>query len=572
MSVNFTGRVRLLSLIIFIMILVLVSRLFFLQLIKNNFYADKADRQYQRPAGQLSDRGTIFFKQQNAQLVSAATMRDGFILALNPTLISSASPDLENIYSKLVNILPELDHESFIAKASKSTDPYEEIATRLDQATADKIKSLKLSGVNLYKTRWRFYPAGATAAHALGFLNYEGVGSYGLEKQYESLLKRESDKTFVSFLSEVLSDFGGSLWGKAVNTSEADIVTSIESTVQETLEQELALIKSKWQSETVGGIILDPHTGAVLAMAALPDFDPGGKKDNLNILANPLVERVYEMGSIFKPLTMAAALDAGVVKPSTTYFDAGTLMLNNKTINNFDFKSRGTVSMQEVLNQSLNTGAVFAMQKLGRIKFSEYMFKYGLAEKTNIDLPGEVNNLITNLNSTRDIEYATAAFGQGLAVTPITMARALAVLGNGGVLVKPHVVTEISRNNSKLTQVIKPEIIRQVLKPETSKTITQMLVTVVDTALLGGQHKNERYSVAAKTGTAQQVRPGANSYDPDYFLHSFFGYFPASNPRFLVFLYQLHPQGAPYASATLTEPFMKLTKFLLNYYNVPPDR
>lgn len=566
------SRVRFLSLLIFLMILVLVSRLFFLQIVKGRYYFDKADRQYQRPAGQLRDRGGIFFRQQNGQLVSAATMREGFMLIINPAQIADSGKSAEDIYRELVAILPDLDHGNFLAKAGKSSDPHEEIVGRLSQNIADRITSLRLPGVSLSKMRWRFYPAGSTAAHVLGFVNYEGIGSYGLEKQYESLLQRQADKTFVSFLSDVLSDFSGSLRGRATHTSEADIVTSIEPLVQATLEQELGAIKSKWRSETVGGVVLDPYTGAVLAMAALPNFDPGGKKESLDTLANPLVERVYEMGSIFKPLTLAAALDAGVIKPSTTYFDAGTLTLNNRVINNFDFKGRGTVSMQEVLNQSLNTGAVFAMQKLGRLKFRDYMLKYGLAERSNIDLPGEVNNLVANLNSTRDIEYATAAFGQGLAVTPIAMARALAVLGNGGILVKPQVVSAVSRNNSKLTQVLKPEVIRQVIKPETSRTITAMLVEVVDSALLGGQYKMERYRIAAKTGTAQQVRSGASGYEADYFLHSFFGYFPASQPRFLVFLYQLHPQGASYASVTLTEPFMRLAKFLLNYYNVPPDR
>ena len=227
--------------------------------------------------------------------------------------------------------------------------------------------------------------------------------------------------------------------------------------------------------------------------------------------------------------------------------------------------------MQEVLNQSLNTGAVFAMQKLGRAKFKNYILNYGLGEETGIDLPGEISGLVKNLNSSRDIEYATAAFGQGIAVTPIAMTRALAVLANGGKLMRPQVVSELIYHNSRLTKELKPEVIRQVIKPETSQAITKMLVTAFDVGLLGGKYKMEKYQVAAKTGTAQQVQVNGQ-YDFDHFLHSFFGYFPASNPKFIVFLYQRYPVGARYSSDTLTEPFVALTKFLLNYYNVPPDR
>lgn len=561
------GRLRLLSLLIFALTAALVIRLFFLQIIRGDHYAERADRQYQRAPGQIADRGTIFFRQKDGQLVSAATMRDGFLLAINPGQLTNAP----KVYESLNAILP-LERELFLEKAGKADDPHEEIAAKLDQKTAERIKNQELPGVSVHKMRWRFYPARRAASHTLGLLNYQGVGTYGLEKYYETLLHRDRDKTFISFLSEVLSDFGGSLWGRAVSETEADLVLNLEPVVQNTLENELALIRQTWQSETVGGIVLEPDSGRVFAMAAWPDFDPGGRQPSIEPLTNPLVERVYEMGSIVKPLTLAAALDAGVITAKTTYEDTGTLFLGGRQISNFDGRARGVVSMQEVLNQSLNTGAVFAAQKLGRDRFRDYTSRYGLMEKTGIDLPGEIVGLTDNLNSRRDIEYATAAFGQGFAVTPITMARALAALANGGKLVQLQVVAKINYRNSKLSRELKPEVIRQVLKPETSREITRMLVEVVDSALVGGKYRLDKYQVAAKTGTAQQVRPGASGYDPDYFLHSFFGYFPASQPRFLVFLYQLRPLGARYASETLSESFMSLAKFLLNYYNVPPDR
>ena len=231
--------------------------------------------------------------------------------------------------------------------------------------------------------------------------------------------------------------------------------------------------------------------------------------------------------------------------------------------------------MQEVLDESLNTGAVYVMQKLGKDRFRDYMTRYGLGEETGIDLPGEVRgslkNLDENAKNKRMVEYATAAFGQGISMTPIETARALAVLANQGKIVTPYVVKEINYavgfSRTTVTDDAKP-----ILKPETSETITRMLVHVVDNSLLGGTVKMKNYSIAAKTGTAQMAREDGKGYYDDRYLHTFFGYFPAYNPRFIVFLYTQYPKEVKYAAYTLTEPFMNIAKFLINYYNIPPDR
>lgn len=555
-------RIRLISVAIFLFSLLLIGRLFFLQIVRHDFYTDKADRQYQRSPDAAIDRGNIYFRQIDGTIVSAATMREGFKAVLNPSQLR----DAELAYQKLSSVLT-INPEDFFAKAAKTSDPHEDLADRLDQQRGEAIKALNLSGVTAEKTRWRFYPAGRTAAHVLGLVNREGEGTYGLEKYYDDTLRREGEESFSGFLAQVFSDFSG-----GDRQAKADLVLTIEPVVQNTLEHELGQLMTDWQAESAGAVVMDPNTGAILAMGAKPDFDPGAKQESIDYLANPLVERTYEMGSTFKPLTLAAGLDAGVIKPETTYKDEGTLTLNNKTISNYDHKARGVVPMQEILNQSLNTGAVFVMQKLGRERFRDYITHYGLTEPTGVDLPNEVEGLHQNLDTGREVELATISFGQGITVTPIAMARALAALANGGKLVRPYVVSEFRPRDTKISRQVEPEIGRQVIKPETSKTITQMLVKVVDTALLNGKYKMDNYSIAAKTGTAQQVGKDGGGYDPNRFLHSFFGYFPASNPKFLVFFYLVNPQHAPYASETLTAPFMTMTKFLLNYYHVPPDR
>jgi cell division protein FtsI/penicillin-binding protein 2 len=227
--------------------------------------------------------------------------------------------------------------------------------------------------------------------------------------------------------------------------------------------------------------------------------------------------------------------------------------------------------MQEVLSQSLNTGVSFVVDTMGKKPFAEYMRAYGLGEETGIDLPNEVAGNLNVLNGNADVDFASASFGQSIAVSPIEMTRALAALANGGVLPEPH-ITRAIRFASGATQEIVPPPPRRVLKEETADTVTRMLVKVYDDALLGGELKEERYSIAAKTGTAQIAKPECGGYCDGIFLHSFFGYFPAHDARYIVFLFAVEPHGQMYASHTLARPFYDIAKFLINYYDIPPDR
>ncbi len=563
-------RLRLVYLGLLLGGLVLGVRLFFIQIVQGSYYRERADRQYERPADALPDRGSIYFETKDNRLVSAAAMQDGFILALNPRQITDA-PGLWRALSPLV----ALDSDTFFAKANLHNDPYEELLPRLDEATASAINQLDLPGVELIKTRWRSYPAGSLAAHTVGFMGYDGdtlTGKYGIEREYNEVLERTEDHSFSNFLAEAFSEVRGSVLGNRAAPTEADVVLTIEPVVQQVLETELSDIKKFYSAEAAGGIVMDPATGKILALTAFPTFNPGEKQTDISVLKNPLVENVYEMGSIIKPLTMAAAIDAGAVKPTTTYNDAGFRIIDDRRISNFDGRGRGIVSMQEVLNQSLNTGVVFAMEQMGIQKFRDYFLNFGLGEPTKVDLPNEVSGLVKNLKSGGEIGAATAAFGQGLAISPLETIRALASLANGGVLVTPHVVDRLNYpNGTAYEPAATSSTVRRVLQPGTTEQITEMLTTVVDKALVGGAAKLDDYSIAAKTGTAQIANP-AGGYYADRYLHSFFGYFPAKNPKFIIFMYLIRPHGVEYASATLTQPFMNTAKFLLNYYHIPPDR
>lgn len=570
MSTEQTPRVHIIFGMFFLFALVLIGRLFFVQIVQGKQFAADADNQYTIRSPNTLNRGNIFFKERDGMLVSAATLKAGYTIAIDPGRLS----DPKDAYQRISSVTT-IDEEIFFARANKKDDPYEEVARRVSKDIADTILSMNIPGVSVHRESWRFYPGGRTAAHVLGFIGYQGdiiAGRYGIERYYNDILSRESEGAYANFFAELFSNITEAIV-RGENEREGDIVLTIEPNVEKQLEEKLRALKSTWGSDIVGGIIMDPADGRIIAMSALPDFDLNafGEEKDPAIFGNPTVESVYEMGSIIKPLTMAAALDAGVVTPKTTYDDKGFVIVDTKRISNFDGKARGVVPMQEVLNQSLNTGMVFVMKKMGRDRFSAYMKRYAFGEETGIELPGEIRGLTDNLDSPRDVEHATAAFGQGIAMTPIGTVRALASLGNGGFLVDPYIVDRISYTwgGEKIT---KPAESKRILKESTSEDITRMLVAVVDDALLGGTVALPHYSIAAKTGTAQIANLKEGGYYEDQYLHSFFGYFPAYDPQFLVFLYQVDPKGARYASETLTKPFMDITQFLINYYEIPPDR
>lgn len=563
-------RLRVLSICIIGVALIFFIKLYFLQIIHHDDFVKLADKQYVKKSGGIFSRGTIYFEDKDAKLISAATLKTGYILAINPTLIK----DKEDVYQKLSSII-EIDREDFMMRASKSTDPYEEITKRIPEKESLAIQALKISGVYMYKEQWRFYPGGKTASNVLGFLGFRGDeygGRYGLENFYEKVLVRNGGDIYANFFVEIFSNIEKTL--SSDSSFEGDIIATIEPSVQTTLEDSLMKIQNKWSSVETGAIIMNPKTGEIYAMASVPTFDPNnfsGEK-NVSVFSNPLVDNVREMGSIIKPLTMAAGLDAGVITPDTTYDDKGFVKANTETIWNHDKKGRGIIPMQEVLNNSLNTGMAFVVNKLGNKKFADYMFAYGLKDKTGIDLPNEASNIVNNLYSPRDVEYITASFGQGIAMTAISTIRALSVIANGGTLVTPHVVKKINYKGGffKNTDISEGP---RVIKKESSEAITKMLVEVVDTAMIQGKGKNEHYTIGAKTGTAQMARPNGGGYYSDKFLHSFFGYFPAYDPKFIVFMYTLDPKvNNLFAADTLALPFFDLSKFLINYYELAPDR
>lgn len=572
MRSKFAFKIRVLAIGVILIALVLLVRLYFLQIVDGSDYRARAEAQYVKQSPNQIDRGSIFFSAKDGSLISAATLGRGYTIAVNPKLIESP----ENAYAQVAGKVAGIDKGEFISKTGNKNTSYVEIARKVPEEEGKAIADAKIPGVQALRETWRFYPGGSLASQTIGFLGYgkDGTslsGQYGLERSYDEAITKSAGGLYVNFFADLFTNIRSQFFDGETQPG-ADLVTSIEPSVQQYLEGVLARYDTAWNPRIMGGIIMDPSTGAIVAMASRPTFDLNDTKDgSVETFGNPLVERVYEFGSTMKPLTMAAGIDDGVVTPTSTYDDKGFATFDKSTIYNYDKKGRGVVPMQEVLNQSLNTGVAYIVSKMGTGAFRSYFEKYGITEETGIDLPNEASPLVENFKSPRTIEYVTASFGQGIALTPIAMTRALATLANHGSVPGPHVGLELDYGGG-ITKKIGWSPPRQAIKPESAETVTRMLVTVVDTALKKGAVKIPEYSIAAKTGTAQIADHATGGYYTDRYLHSFFGYFPAYDPKFIIFFFAAEPKGAQFASETWTDPFIETVKFLINYYNIPPDR
>lgn len=569
MHKRFLGRSRILTVICIGIALVVIGRLYYLQIMHGGEYRARADAQFIQPATPLLNRGTIYFTDKKGANIAAAVLKDGFSVAVNPTKVVDANALCDVLQSTI-----SLDQKDCLLKATKKGTQYQLLAQHLSDDSGTALEAKQMPGLIIQNDRWREYPGASLAAQEIGFVAYNKSdtqeGRYGLERYYNTTLERTNDDLYTNFFVEL---FGGVKSLVEGGPQEGDLVTTIDPNVQSELEQELKQYQEKWHPQLAGGIIMDPRTGEIYAMAVSPTFDLNSFNTQTNALiyANPMVQNVYEMGSIVKPLTVAAGLDSGAITESTTYNDTGCITIDKKKICNFDLKARGVIPMQQILSQSLNLGASFVATQMGSSTMRNYFLDhYGMATTTGVDLPGEISGIFNNLKSPRQVEYDTASFGQGIAMTPLETVRALAVLANGGYLVTPHFTRSV-RYTTGVTNKLDWTKIGPVLKPETATIIQRMLTNVVDQAFA----KNlqfEHYSVGAKTGTAQIANPAGGGYYTDRYLHSYFGFFPSYNAKYIIFLFGYQPVGAQYSSETWGLTFHRLVQFLINYYDVPPDR
>jgi len=442
------------------------------------------------------------------------------------------------------------------------------IHRRLPEATAEAIAALGVAGLGFETETARMYPNETIAAHLLGFVNDEGVGQYGVEAAYDDHLRgtpgrlvveRDSrDRALPVGLREAIPSRNG-----------ADLTLTIDLVIQTAAERELRLAMEREKATSGCIVVLDPADGSLLALASAPSFDPSAVAvTDLEVLRDRCVAWTYEPGSTMKGVTVAAALERGLVTPATSYNDVGFAIIGGRRLNNALGRAWGPTTVTQVLERSANAGAVFVGSKLGADRLHESLRTFGFGQRSGVDLSGEQSGSLRPLAEWYPVDVGTAAFGQGLTVTPLQLASAYAAFANGGVLHRPYVVA--SRRDADGEHRTAPVAVRRVISAETARTMRSMLTSTVDNGLAKNASL-QAFSVAGKTGTAQ-IPDRSGSYESDEYISSFAGFAPAHDPRFVAVVVLERPQSRLLGTVTATSAFRGLALDALRTARVQPDR
>jgi len=436
-------------------------------------------------------------------------------------------------------------------------------------------KELKIDGIGFSESSFRFYPETNIGSNILGFVGYVGdkqQGRYGLEEFFDQELTGSPGSIKIERDAKgypiIINDRE---YNKADDGS--DLILTINRSIQFMACQKLNEAVSKHGADGGSVIILEPESGAVLAMCSNPDYDGNNYQavKDIKDFTNPAIFSQYEPGSIFKVITMAIALDREKITPQTTYDDTGQVIISKYKIENSDRKANGVQTMAQVLEKSLNTGAIFAMRAIGPDLFSEYVKKFGFGEKTGIELFGESKGDIKSLikKPVGELYAATASFGQGLAATPIQIAAAFLALANNGIMMQPYIVKEIIKPDGTKTET-KPKTVGRIISEKAAAILGGMMVNVVENGH-GKKAGVKGYYVAGKTGTAQ-VPAKNGGYQAGAHIGSFAGFAPADNPKFVMLIRIDQPRDVEWAESSAAPLFGELAEYMLNYWQVPKER
>lgn len=516
--------------------------LYQLQLVKGDYYYAQAESEQSAAASNNADRGAIYFTDNNGNTLPAAIDQEFPVIYAVPTAVKDPATTAAT-FAPILNMPLATLQKIF----SRSGDQYELLVNKADPAVAQKVTALNVPGVYTEFEPERYYPLSTVASQVLGYVgpnasNTGESGKYGLEKYYNNLLEGNSSAGAA----------GGS-----------DLTTTIDPNIQ--IEAEKILDNLVTTTGATGGdvMVMDPMTGKILAMGSDPNFDPNNySQAPIANFLNTDVQGVYEPGSIMKVITMAAGIDSGKITPDTMYDDMGYVNIDHAHITNYNLTTEGAyganTTMTEVIEHSINTGAIWAENATGNGIYLNYLKKFGLGDKTGVDLPGEVAGNLSQLTpNAPQVDWDTAAYGQGVAVTPVELVSAISAIANGGTLMRPY-----------LNAALKPQVIRRVISTSTAQQVTQMMVDAVDLAQVA---EINGYAMAGKTGSAYIPNPAGGGYLNEL-TDSYIGYGPTSNPKFIAFIRLNTIPVTSLAAETVVPAWNQLAQWIVNYYNIAPDR
>lgn len=556
-------RTNFILIIIIIFGLGIIGRLFYLQVLKYDLYKALAKGQQKFFTQIEGSRGEIICQDKNGNLYPLAINENWPLVYASPQEIDKPE-ETAAVLAPIFNL-----EKDFLLEKLNKKDPYELLKNRLNQDEVTALKQANLPGIYLGEERGRRYPLKGFAANLIGFVGGEKSGQYGIEEYWEETLQGKE-----AFMEGEKSSKGYSIFFDTKSNSAqegANLILNIDYNIQYFAEKLLTEAYESLNIEEGQIIVAEPSTGKILTLAQFPGFNPNEYSDQeMASFQNGAVQKIFEPGSVFKPITMAIAINEEKITPDTTYNDKGVVQISGYTIHNYNDRAWGISSMTEVLERSINTGAVFAADQVSHEIFLNYVEKFKFFEPTGIDIAGETFSTNQSFKKGYDINFATASFGQGIEITPIQLIQAYSAFANGGRMTKPRVVDEI-KNNGKV-EIPAEKNNQAVISPNTAKKITEMLVSVIE----NGFAKKARipgYYVAGKTGTSQISYSALGINKPGYSektIQSFIGYAPAFNPRFLLLVKLDNPKTktAEYSALPI---WQELAKYIIDYYQIPPD-
>lgn len=577
-SVSTERRITAIGAMILALIGVIGIRLVYLQVIRHGAFTAEASTSQSRKFAIPAERGQIYAYDgdQTTPLVLNETFKAVYA---DPSLIKNK----QKVAGEVADALGG-STKDYLTKL-KTKGNYVVLAQKVTTSAGEKLRKKDLLGVGIADKVYRTYPEGNLAAQVLGFVNNDGKGQYGVE----GFMNKELGG--VDGLRQVKTDTKGNPIAIAGSverpaTDGKSYVLTIDRNIQAQAELSLEAGVKNVRAKSGSVIIMDPNSGAIKAMANYPTFDPAdyGKINDYSIFSNSIVADQFEPGSGFKMFTMAAGLDAGKVKPETTYNDTGKVELDGRVINNSHDKAWGVQNMADVIEKSLNTGVVFVLRSLGgnpdvinlagkKVLYS-YFQKFGFGKVTGVEQTGEALGAVNQPTkvSGNDVNYANMTFGQGISATMIQMVAAAAAISNGGKLYQPQLVAGVM--NGDQVKPFTPKVINSnVISKDAADKLTTMMEKVVQGKYGSGyKARMAGYTIAGKTGTAQIPNPNGKGYREDKNIGSFIGWAPSKSPKFIMMVRINEPNVSGFAESTTVPVFADIAKWLVTYMQISPSQ
>ncbi|MEE0511449.1 MAG: penicillin-binding transpeptidase domain-containing protein [Peptococcaceae bacterium] len=541
--------------------IVISLKLFYVQVLASEKYSDDSLNNRLQNVEVTPNRGIIYDRNNEAMAISVEKMS----VYITPSVIRESS-SRDEIVDDIVECLHMTKSEVNKIIDDSSSD-FAWLKRQCEKADAEKLQEKDYLGIGFTTEYAREYPNNEEACHVLGFCGLDNQGLAGIELQYDDTLAGTPGKLVVEF-DKLGNAIPQSIQESIPASQGQNIHLTIDSTIQYYVESALAEAQKEQNAEAMTSIVMDVNTGEILAMANIPDFDPNNYGDyEPETWTNLAISKLYEPGSPFKSLSTSMYLEEDIVEPDTQLYCPGYVMIDGHRFQDWDYpEGDGLQTMKHAVEQSCNVAQAECVSKLGFERFYDYLDGFGMTKKTGVDLPSESSPLMIDEDDAVDLDLASSAIGQGNAYTALQMITAFSAVVNGGYLMKPQIVSEITDNDGDVVEKTEPEVVRQVISEETSEQMRDILEGVVEEGL-GTPAAVEGYRVGGKTGTAEIASGG--TYEDNNYILSFMGFAPADDPKYACLVVVDSPESGGNSGTLAGGIFAKIMNNVLNYYQIP---